>query len=163
MCNFGLREFLKKEKIKLTLSDVGDRYVVEEMKQKQGLLGGEQSGHIIFAENSYCGDGIFTALEVIEILNQMKCSLNEACGRLFKKYPQRLVNLKLKSNPYEILNKNNIKMLLRQNKQQKESEVLLRKSGTENLLRLMVQGKCERKVNSIIEQFVSEIRKIDEK
>ncbi|MFL2661655.1 MAG: phosphoglucosamine mutase [Alphaproteobacteria bacterium] len=163
MCNLGLREFLKKEKIKLTLSDVGDRYVVEEMKQKQGLLGGEQSGHIIFAENSYCGDGIFTALEVIEILNQMKCSLNEACSRLFKKYPQRLVNLKLKNNPYEILNKNNIKMLLRQNKKQKESEVLLRKSGTENLLRLMVQGKCERKVNSIIEQFVSEIRKIDEK
>ncbi len=163
MCNLGLREYLRKNKIELFLSDIGDRYVVELMKKKKSMLGGEQSGHIIFAENSYCGDGIFTALIVIEILNRMKCTLNQACSSLFEKYPQKLVNLKLKQNPLEILNEKKIKMLLKQNNKQQESEVLLRKSGTENLLRLMVQGKCERKINSIIEKFISEIVKIDEK
>ena len=163
MCNLGLRKFLRKNKIKLFLSDIGDRYVIETMKKKKSMLGGEQSGHIIFAENYYCGDGIFTALKVIEILNQMKCTLNQACSSLFVKYPQKLVNLQLKQNPLEILNEKKIKMLVKQNNKQKESEVLLRKSGTENLLRLMVQGKCERKINCIIEKFISEIAKVDGK
>ncbi len=159
MSNLGFRNFLYRNSINCLLSDVGDRYVVELMKKNNCVLGGEQSGHIIFSENSFCGDGIYTALMIIQILEENKCSLSNLCEKLFVKAPQKLVNFKLKNDPEEIINNINIKKI----SNLKDCDVLLRKSGTENLLRLMVQGTSEKQVNDLIQEFENEIKKIDEK
>ena len=72
MSNIAFREFLKKLKIRLFISNVGDRYVIEKMKKNKSKLGGEPSGHIIFSENGYCGDGILTSFYIINILKNKK-------------------------------------------------------------------------------------------
>ena len=72
------------------MSDVGDRYVVEKMKEINAFMGGEPSGHIIFSDNSYCGDGILTALFILFILEEEKEKLSDLCKILFKKSPQKV-------------------------------------------------------------------------
>ena len=93
MCNIGFREFLKKSKIRLYLTKVGDRYVIKKMKQAKLHLGGEQSGHIIFSDNGYCGDGILTAMFIISIICELKVKLSEFTEDLFLKNPKNLFQL----------------------------------------------------------------------
>ena len=85
MCNIGFREFLKKLKIALHLTKVGDRYVIQKMKQANVNLGGEQSGHIIFSDNGYCGDGILTAMFIINVMSMQKVKLSKLTENLFFK------------------------------------------------------------------------------
>ena len=125
MSNLGFRKFLYKNNINCLLSDVGDRYVVELMKKNNCILGGEQSGHIIFSENSFCGDGIYTALMIIQILEENNCNLSSLCKKLFVKVPQKLVNFKLKNNPEEIINNTKIKKILARILSLKDCDVLL--------------------------------------
>ncbi len=161
MSNLGLRKFLYKNQIKCLLSDVGDRYVIAMMKKNNCILGGEQSGHIIFSENSFCGDGIFTALLIIQILNENNISLSSLCKKLFVKVPQELINLKLSNNPIEIIKHTKVQNLLKTISKKNNCDVLLRKSGTENLLRLMVQAKSKNLVDGIVKKFLIEIKRID--
>ena len=163
MSNLGFRKFLIQNHIKFFLSDVGDRYVVEKMREHNCNLGGEQSGHIIFSENSFSGDGIFTALLIIQILFENDINISELCGNLFEKVPQQLVNLKLNRNPAEIINNKIIKRLEKETIKSVGCDILLRKSGTENLLRLMVQASSTDLVKKVIEEFIFEIKKLDEK
>ncbi len=163
MSNLGLRSYLENNKIDYILSDVGDRYVIEMMKKKNSSIGGEQSGHIILSNNSYCGDGLLTALQILEILNQQKCKLSELCNDLFIKVPQRLVNIKMNKDSNQVLEDSKIINYLSDKLILKDSDILLRKSGTENLLRLMVQSKSKEKMNSIINDLVEMIKGIDEK
>ncbi len=86
MSNLGFRRFLKDNNIDCLLSDVGDRYVIDIMKKNQSSLGGEQSGHIIFSNNSYCGDGLFTALSIIEILQKKNVRLPHYVKNYTKKF-----------------------------------------------------------------------------
>ncbi len=162
MSNLGFRNFLNEKDINFLLSDVGDRYVVELMKKNNCILGGEQSGHIIFSENSFCGDGIYTALMIIKILEENKCNLSNLCEKLFTKAPQKLINFKLKQNPQEVIKNSKVQNILDRISNLEDCDVLLRKSGTENLLRLMVQGTSESLVNDVIKEFQYEINKIDE-
>lgn len=163
MSNLGLRSFLLKNDIKYHLSDVGDRYVIEMMKKNNCILGGEQSGHIIFSENSFCGDGIFTALLVIQILKENNISLSSLCKNLFTKVPQELVNLKLFHDPLKVIKNVKIQNLLKSVSKINNCDVLLRKSGTEKLLRLMVQAQSKKLVKKILEHFLLEIKEIDER
>ena len=162
MSNLGFRDFLNKKKIKYILSEVGDRYVIEEMKRNDCIIGGEPSGHIIFSENSYCGDGLYTALLIIEILQHENCSLAELCKKMFIKAPQKLVNLRLKKEPRIILESNEINRYIKKNLHNHNCDILLRKSGTENLLRLMVQSNSSNLVDSLIESIISQIKKLDD-
>ena len=162
MSNLGFRKFLHKNNINFLLSNVGDRYVVELMKKSNCVLGGEQSGHIIFSGNSFCGDGIYTALMIIQILEENNCSLSSLCSELFERSPQKLVNFKLKNNPHKIINNSKIQKILDNILSLKDCDVLLRKSGTENFLRLMVQGTSHDLINDFIKEFEEEIKKIDE-
>ena len=162
MSNLGMRNFFLKEKIKYYLSDVGDRYVVELMKKNDCILGGEQSGHIIFSENSFSGDGLYTALTILEILNESNLSLSKLHRNLFDKFPQQLVNYKLFNNSDLVIKNNKINNLLNKYSIKNNCDVLLRKSGTENLLRLMVQAKSKSLVEKIIKEFLIEIKKLDE-
>ena len=162
MSNLGFREFLNEKKVNYILSQVGDRYVIEDMKKNDCVIGGEPSGHIIFSENSYCGDGLYTALLIIEILKHEDCSLAELSKKMFKKVPQKLVNLKLNNEPKLILENNEVNSYIENILSENKCDILLRKSGTENLLRLMVQANSSELVDSLIKDLVSRIKELDE-
>ena len=132
------------------------------MKKNNCILGGEQSGHIIFSENSFSGDGLYTALTILEILNESNSTLSKLHRNLFDKFPQQLVNYKLFSNSDLVIKNKKINNLLNKYTITNNCDVLLRKSGTENLLRLMVQAKSKSLVEKIIKEFLIEIKKLDE-
>ena len=138
MSNFGLENFLKKEKIKFYRSKVGDRYVKEKMKKLNFNLGGEQSGHIILGKFATTGDGLLVALEVLFSLRKRK-KASELLN-VFKPLPQILENITVKD-------KNIIKKITTINAVKKASKimgnkgrVLVRKSGTEPKIRIMAES-----------------------
>ena len=131
------------------------------MKKNNSILGGEQSGHIIFSENSFCGDGLFTALTILEIINETNLSLSKLHRNLFGRLPQHLVNYKLSKNSDVVLKSRTINNLLDKYSKTNNCDVLLRKSGTENLLRLMVQAESKNLVEKIVNEFLIEIKKLD--
>ena len=163
MSNLAFRNFIKKIKIKLILSKVGDRNVIKKMKENKSYLGGEPSGHIIFSDNGYSGDGILTSIYIMNILKNSKVKLSDLSKTLYKKNYQNLVNLKTYNNPDLILKKIEIKKikekLLYHNK---DIDLLIRKSGTENLIRIMVQSFKKNDVDKSIKEIVNIIKKVDE-
>ncbi len=162
MSNLSFRDYLKKSRIKFYLSKVGDRYVIEKMKEKKVVLGGEPSGHIIFSDNGYCGDGVLSALSIINIVVNSNIHLSKFVEGLFKKNIQKLVNLKLKKEPNIILNHSIMKKLLPElSKRYENVDFLIRKSGTENLLRIMVQSKNQSDFNTVLKILVENVKKID--
>ena len=163
MCNLAFRDFLKENKTKLFLTNVGDRYVIEKMKKTKTILGGEPSGHIILSNNGYCGDGILTGMFIISIIAKEQKKLSVLTKSLFKKSFQKLVNLKLKRNPELILKNKKVKDKLKFIKNKyKDIDLLIRKSGTENLLRIMIQSRTKNKIDDILKNIVAFIKKLDE-
>jgi phosphomannomutase len=138
MSNLGLENFLLKDLgIKLKRSSVGDINVIEEMKKNKSFLGGEQSGHIILSDFSKTGDGILAALKITEILSIIKKS-SSSIFDLYDNFPQIKVNISYKKISEKI--KKNIKDLNKKNSRDKKIRVLIRFSGTEPLIRLLVEG-----------------------
>jgi phosphoglucosamine mutase len=135
MSNYGLEKFFKQKKIKFIRANVGDKYVKELMQKYKFNLGGEQSGHIILGKYATTGDGLLVALEAVKALNgKMKAS---TFFNVFKKTPQILKNVKCKKE--NILNDPKIKKLIRLSKEKIKGQgrILVRKSGTETLIRVM--------------------------
>ncbi|MDR3719878.1 MAG: phosphoglucosamine mutase [Bryobacteraceae bacterium] len=146
MSNLGLQRALESDGIELIRTNVGDKYVLEEMLRSDLPLGGEQSGHVIFREFATTGDGLLTALRVIERAEETGRSLDELTAD-FHIYPQRLVNVRFKvKRPLEEL------PVVQSEIQATEAEfgaagrVLVRFSGTEPLARVMVEGPSEERV-----------------
>jgi phosphoglucosamine mutase len=146
MSNLGLQRALESDGIELIRTNVGDKYVLEEMLRSDLPLGGEQSGHVIFREFATTGDGLLTALRVIERAEETGRSLDELTAD-FHVYPQRLVNVRFKvKRPLEEL------PVVQSEIQATEAEfgaagrVLVRFSGTEPLARVMVEGPSEERV-----------------
>ena len=136
MSNYGLENFFKEKKIKFIRANVGDRYVKEIMQKKKFNLGGEQSGHIILGKFATTGDGLLVALEVIQALNKnLKAS---KFFNVFEKIPQILINIKIKDNG--ILMKPLVKKSIKTAKSliKGEGRILVRKSGTEPIIWIMV-------------------------
>jgi phosphoglucosamine mutase len=141
MSNFGLDETIAGAGGKVVRTKVGDRYVIEEMLRGEMNLGGEQSGHIIFRDFSTTGDGIVSALQILRIMHETGKPLSEL-KRCLKKYPQAQRNLKVKAKPP-------IEELREVTKLRDEAErelagkgrVLLRYSGTEPKIRLLIEGR----------------------
>ena len=155
MSNMGLYKALDELGIGYEKTAVGDKYVAENMRQNGHLLGGEQSGHIIFSRYATTGDGLLTALKVMEAVIESKMSLSELASGM-QTYPQRLKNVVV-TDKDETLNcpevkaaKAAVEASLGEN-----GRVVLRKSGTEPLLRVMVEATtqelCEEKCDEIIE------------
>ena len=161
MSNLSFRNFMKKSKIKLILSDVGDRYVIEKMKKYKAKLGGEPSGHIIFADNGYCGDGIHTAMYLISIFISSGKKLSFFYKGLYKKSYQRLVNILTKEDPDKIIKEKEMLEIKKKISSKKNLDLLIRKSGTENLLRVMVQSSIKKEVDISIKRIVKLIKKLD--
>jgi phosphoglucosamine mutase len=139
MSNYGLEKFFKQKKIKFIRANVGDKYVKELMQKYKFNLGGEQSGHIILGKYATTGDGLLVALEAVKALNgKMKAS---TFFNVFKKTPQILENVKCKKE--NILNDPKIKKLIRLSKEKIKGQgrILVRKSGTEPLIRVMGESE----------------------
>ena len=139
MSNYGLEEFFKKKKIKFIRAKVGDRYVKEIMQKKKFNLGGEQSGHIILGKFATTGDGLLVALEVIQALNNKVKASN--FFDVFEKIPQILINIKTKN--FNILKKKSVKNSIKTACKliKGQGRILVRKSGTEQKIRIMGESK----------------------
>ena len=156
MSNLGLDIAAKREGINLVKTKVGDRYVLEEMLKENYILGGEQSGHIIFLHHNTTGDGLVTALQIAAILKESGKTFSELAG-VMKELPQVLVNAKVpneKKNIYledkEIIDAINAV----ESKLNGVGRVLIRPSGTEPLVRVMLEGENQEEINAMANSLV---------
>jgi phosphoglucosamine mutase len=157
MSNFGLEKFLSREKIAFHRAPVGDRYVVEKMRETGSLLGGEQSGHIVALGRSTTGDGILSALLVLAEVVRSGKPLSAFAG-LLDRYPQVLRNLKVRERkPLEELAKVGELIRNAEEKLKGEGRVLVRYSGTEAKIRVMVEGSDMKLVNELADEITSAI------
>jgi phosphoglucosamine mutase len=158
MSNIGLELALAERKIGLVRAPVGDKYVMEEM-QKRGLsLGGEQSGHIIFADHLFTGDGIGTALQVLRIMAATGRELHELAADLIS-YPQVLVNVRVRERA-DYMKIPAIAESIRQVEGRVEGQgrLLIRYSGTEPLLRIMLEGKDDAEIRRWANEIADTVR-----
>lgn len=165
MSNLGLFKAMKREDINVCVTTVGDKYVNEAMVANGYVLGGEQSGHIIFSKHATTGDGILTAIMLMEVILEKKQSLGTLC-RGMQMFPQLLKNVRVADKPAAV---NNPKV---QEEVQKitaalgdNGRILLRESGTEPVVRVMVEAGtdelCQRYVDQMIQVMKSENLIID--
>jgi len=140
MTNLGIRLALSELGITFIEANIGDRYVMEQMQKHNAVLGGEGSGHIICADNTSSGDGIISALQILEVIASTGRTLDDLC-RDFTIFPQTLINVSLPEN-FDLDTNEILKTRLSEveKKLDKAGRVLIRKSGTEPLLRIMVEG-----------------------
>jgi phosphoglucosamine mutase len=157
MSNLGLQRALEADGIQLIRTSVGDKYVLEEMLRDDLPLGGEQSGHIIFREFSTTGDGLLTALRIIEQAEATGRSL-EALTADFHVYPQELVNVRFKvKRPLEELPDVQAAIRAAESEFGDAGRVLVRFSGTEPLARVMVEGPSEERVHERAQSIAAAI------
>ena len=160
MSNMGLKIALKEKGIKTLETKVGDRYVIEGMKESGAVLGGEQSGHIVFGLDNTTGDGILSSLKLLQIVKQSGKTLAELADEM-EQYPQILINVRVKDkNGWEE------KAEIRQAIETAQAEladtgrILVRASGTENLLRVMVEGKQQEQIERLANQIADVVKAV---
>jgi phosphoglucosamine mutase len=148
MSNFGLDEAIEAQGGRVIRTKVGDRYVIEEMMRGGYSIGGEQSGHMIFRDFSTTGDGIVSALQVLEIMVETGKPLSEL-KRCLRKYPQAQRNLKVREKPPIESLRDVPGLILNVEKElDGKGRVLLRYSGTEPKIRLLIEGRDEGAINA---------------
>jgi phosphoglucosamine mutase len=156
MSNQGFEDFLTQNGIRLIRSNVGDKYVLEEMKKNGCVLGGEQSGHVIFSEYAKTGDGLVTALQTMALILRSGKKASEVLDP-FDLYPQLLCNVKVaEKKPLEKIK--GLKELV----EKIEAEglrTLIRYSGTENKLRLLLEGKDSKVIQRRMEELENFFKK----
>lgn len=160
MTNMGLDMCLKEKGINIIKTKVGDRYVLEEMLKGQHFIGGEQSGHIIFLNHNTTGDGLLTAIQLISVMKEKNTKLSKLAG-IMKVMPQVLVNAhvseeKKKSYMEDEIIKNKIAEI--ENHFHGNGRVLIRPSGTEPLVRVMIEGENQEELDS----YANELAKLIE-
>jgi phosphoglucosamine mutase len=158
MSNLGLERALARHGIALVRTPVGDKYVLEEMVKRGAPLGGEQSGHVIFRDYATTGDGLLTALRVIEVMRESARDLDELT-REIEIYPQRLVNVRVKQKrPLAELEMANAEIRRAESEFGDAGRVLVRFSGTEPLARVMVEGPDLQRVEHFAQSIADSIR-----
>ena len=162
MSNLGLEKYLKTKNLNLFRTEVGDRYVLEYMRANGCNLGGEQSGHIIMSDYATTGDGIIAALQMLAIAVSTNKTINEIT-RVFEPLPQQLLNIRIGNiNPLE---EEQVKKIIKQGQRRlgEQGRVLIRKSGTEPLIRVMAEGQCQKMVAEIVASISEVIQKFTNK
>jgi phosphoglucosamine mutase len=161
MSNLGLELALKTQGIALERAKVGDRYVLERLVEKGGNLGGESSGHILCLDRTTTGDGIVSALQVLGAMVDSGKSLLELLSGM-QKCPQVLINVPVKGMAAEVLKHGSIRaaVLAVEQKLGGAGRVLLRPSGTEPLIRVMVEGSDASMVSAAAEQIAESVRAV---
>mgnify|MGYP001226772603 CR=1 FL=1 len=162
MSNLGLNKYAKKNNIKFIQTNVGDRYVLEQMLKDGYNIGGEQSGHVILLDYNPTGDGILTSLMLIKIILEENKTASEVCN-IVKIFPQVLVNAKVDSNKKDMYkNDNEIKQKIESIEKEfsGNGRTLIRPSGTEPLIRVMIEGED---INEITKRAKELAKLIEEK
>lgn len=148
MSNIGLELALKEKRIELLRTPVGDKYVLEELLKHNLTIGGEQSGHIIFAERSLVGDGMMTSLHVLNAMTEKRKPLSAMVDG-FVRYPQILVNVRVREKlPFESVPEIAESSRRLETSLNGNGRLLLRYSGTENLARVMIEGSDQNEIES---------------
>jgi phosphoglucosamine mutase len=160
MSNLGFEHALRRLGIGFTRTRVGDRYIMERLKQDGGLLGGEPSGHIICRDRTTTGDGIVAALQVLEALVESGRPIEDLVAEV-ELYPQILINVRLEEQR-EIIGLPSIQAALAAAEQELagQGRILLRPSGTEPLIRVMVEGDNPVKVEAIAQRLANLVREL---
>ena len=161
MANLGFEKAWEKIGGILYRTDVGDKFVYEAIKEKKAILGGEQSGHILSKINNFCGDGILTALQISRQCKKKNINLNNWLKSSFKPYPQKLTNINLEFNTNEI--KQKARSLISETTENIKDNysdscrVYIRPSGTEPLIRVLVEAENEKQVNSLSREITNKL------
>ena len=161
MSNMGLEIALRNSGIRMLRANVGDKYVLEEMMKTGAILGGEQSGHIIFRDGeATTGDGLLTALRVIEIMARSRKPLAELIADL-KVFPQRIQNIRVREKvPFEQVPAVKGAIDAAQRELNGNGRVVVRYSGTEALCRVMVEAESEEKMNALTDGIAGAIKTV---
>ena len=156
MSNVGLDIALRRENVQVDSCKVGDRYVLEKMMETGALLGGEQSGHIIFMQHATTGDGLLTSLKIGEAMGRSRLKLSEL-SREMEKQPQLLVNVRLEDKE-KIINHPRVVEVLHQAEQRlgEWGKLVVRPSGTEPLVRIMAQGPDQ----DLLQEVIGDIQRV---
>jgi len=161
MANLGFENSWKKIGGILYRTDVGDKYVHDAIKKKRAVLGGEQSGHILSKINNFSGDGILTALQISKFCKKKNINLNDWLKSSFEPFPQKLTNIKLDFNIKKLNSKT--KILIDQTIENFHAlysdncRVYIRPSGTEPVMRVLVEAKNHKIVHSLSSEITNKL------
>ncbi len=158
MANKGFDIAMEKKNIKVVKTKVGDRYVIDEMRKKGYVLGGEQSGHILFSDYTTTGDGIISALQLLRVMKERGEKLSKLAGCM-KSLPQVLVNVIVKEK--QDINKLKVNKNIKSAELQlgEKGRVLVRYSGTQNLCRIMIEGENKREIQKMANDIAKDMKK----
>jgi phosphoglucosamine mutase len=158
MSNLGFYKALEANNIKSAVAGVGDRYVMEEMRKNGFNLGGEQSGHIIFLDYITTGDGMLSAIQLVNIMKETGKPLSQLANEM-KKFPQLLINVRVKDKN-EALNNEKIKESIAEAEKEMNGNgrILVRPSGTEPLVRVMAEAPTEEECRKYVERIVEVVK-----
>jgi len=159
MSNFGFKTAMEKNNFKNIETAVGDKYVAEAMLESNASIGGEQSGHIIISDKLPVGDGLLTLIYSLKALSFFKTTLSQFREDNIKEYPQKLINIELNSMPdiKQLEELDNIARILSE-EENLDGRYLIRNSGTEPLLRVLVEANEEESVKKFSENLVNKIK-----
>ncbi len=159
MSNLALENYLSYIGVSTVRTQVGDRYVLEEMKKNGYNFGGEQSGHIVLSDHSTTGDGLVAALQVLSVVCDAKKPVSEVLN-LYESFPQILRNIKFEAGKKNPLEEKSVQDFIEEKSKSLGSQgrILVRKSGTENLIRVMVEGKSLDEIAKIADEIITKIK-----
>ena len=159
MSNLGLEHALKGKDIDFQRAKVGDRYVLEMLRDKGGVIGGETSGHMLVLDRTTTGDGLVSALQILAVMKQTGKKLSELAAGM-PRYPQTMVNVrtdkKLDPDASPAIQE---AVGVAENELQDKGRVVLRASGTEPVIRVMVEGEDEAQVNALAQRLADVVAK----
>ncbi len=150
MANLGLDMAMKNLDIRIFKTKVGDRFVLEEMKKTQAVVGGEQSGHIILSDYATTGDGLLTACFLLKVMRATGATLKEL-SEVMSKLPQVLVNIRVKNKNFEAVPQVLDEIRTTERRLSGRGRLLVRPSGTENLVRVMAEGPDEKEIRHLVD------------
>ena len=160
MTNMGIEKKFQQKNIQFTRTKVGDRYIIEELNNRNWFLGGESSGHIVNFPFHVTGDGILSSLQILNIINLTGQGLSEHCGDL-KIYPQKMRNVKLMNiSNFKITEE--LEKLTEKIKQKNDGKIriLIRPSGTEPVIRILIEGEDDASFEDILDQIEKKIKEL---
>ena len=160
MTNLGFAHFAKNNNINIVTTKVGDRYILEQMTAGGYNLGGEQSGHIIFRDMSTTGDGQLTAVQLLSVINRSEQKASEL-GKVMERYPQVMINVKIAPRWKESWkNDSEIEDIITSNQKElgTSGRILVRESGTEPLIRVMIEGRRFDVINDMAIKIADKIK-----
>jgi phosphoglucosamine mutase len=160
MSNLGFLNKMEKEGVVVEIAQVGDRYVLEQMLDHEIYFGGEQSGHIILRKFATTGDGILTALQILELIANGEAKA-EKLSEVFTSYPQVLLNIPV-VNKEKVLDSTELSIAANSAESElgKDGRILIRASGTEQLIRVMVEADTQSKANAIAKNLADAVESI---